>query len=187
MAAYVATISCIASGLEMGVASDNSAISKFLQGELASIATAHNSIHSLLRQKGIPIGDQPRSLRVIPGDSNKQKKLVVTLSDETNDIECRVALERAPMGSKCIAPCGCTGSQQWIQFVVLNRMRRSEPTQWITCQVRSNVSSSTGCLVQKVQPERVPDALLFQLIIFIHEMNWCDALLNIFYDLQVAI
>jgi hypothetical protein len=39
-----------------------------------------------------------------------------------------------PVGSKCIAPCGCTGSQQWIQFSVLNRMRRSDPSQWITCQ-----------------------------------------------------
>lgn len=139
--AYIAMISCTASSLEMGVALDNSAITKFLQGELASIATAHNSIHSFLRQKGIPIGDQPRSLRVVPGADTKQKRLMVTLSDETNDIECRVALEKAPIGSKCIAPCGCTGSQQWIQFAVLNRMRRSEPSQWITCQVRSDSSA----------------------------------------------
>jgi hypothetical protein len=129
-------ITLVASGMETSTMVDNSAISKFLQGELASIATAHNSIQSLLRSKRIPIGDQPRSLRPILGPDNKQQgKLMVTLSDETNDIECRVALEKAPIGSKCIAPCGCTGSQQWIQFSVLNRMRRSEPSQWMTCQV----------------------------------------------------
>lgn len=114
---------------------DNSAITKYLQNELASISTAHNSIRSFLREKRIPIGDQPRSLQPLVGADSKQKgKLMVTLSDESNDIECRVALEKAPIGSKCVAPCGCTGSQQWIQFAVLNRMRRSEPSQWVTCQ-----------------------------------------------------
>jgi hypothetical protein len=49
-------------------------------------------------------------------------------------MECRVSLGRAPIGSKCLAPCGCIGSQQWIQFSVLNRLRRKDPEQWQYCQ-----------------------------------------------------
>jgi len=56
------------------------------------------------------------------------------VSTEENNLECRVALGRAPLGSKCIAPCGCTGSSQWIQFAELNRLRRKEPSQWKICQ-----------------------------------------------------
>ena len=124
-------------GIEVSSVVDRTAVTNYLQSELASIAKAHNSINSLLREKRIPIGDQPCSLRDVFASDNKQHgKLMVILSDDSNDIECRVALERAPIGSKCIAPCGCTGSQQWIQFAVLNRMRRSEPSQWMVCQVR---------------------------------------------------
>lgn len=141
---FVAMIVFVAGGLDTGAVMDKSAISKFLQSELSSIASAHSSIQSLLREKRIPIGDQPRSLKMVLGADNKEQgKLMVTLSDETNDIECRVALERAPIGSKCIAPCGCTGSQQWIQFAVLNRMRRSDPSQWMTCQVIYTTSLPT--------------------------------------------
>jgi hypothetical protein len=133
---FIAVLAIVAGALEVGPITDRSAITKFLQTELASIATAHNSIHMQLREKRIPIGDQPRSLRSTTTDDDKRHgKLMVTLSHELNNIECRVALERAPLGSKCIAPCGCTGSQQWIQFAVLNRMRRSEPSQWTVCQV----------------------------------------------------
>ena len=133
---FVAVTTFVSGSIEMGAVTDKSAISKFLQNELASIATAHNTIHTFLRDKRIPIGDQPRSLKLTStSDSRQQGKLMVILSDESNEIECRVALERAPIGSKCIAPCGCTGSQQWIQFAVLNRMRRSEPSQWTICQV----------------------------------------------------
>lgn len=133
---FVAVTTFVSGSMEMGSVTDKSAISKFLQSELASIATAHNTIHTFLREKRIPIGEQPRSLKATSAsDSKQQGKLMVILSEDTNEIECRVALERAPIGSKCIAPCGCTGSQQWIQFAVLNRMRRSEPSQWTTCQV----------------------------------------------------
>ena len=33
-----------------------------------------------------------------------------------------------------MAPCGCTGSQQWIQFSELNSLRRKEENQWKICQ-----------------------------------------------------
>ena len=135
---FLVLLSSAIGGFEVNSVVDRTAVTTFLQSELASIAKAHNSINSLLREKRIPIGDQPCSLRDIFNTDNKQHgKLMVILSDESNEIECRIALERAPIGSKCIAPCGCTGSQQWIQFAVLNRMRRSEPSQWMVCQVRS--------------------------------------------------
>ena len=143
---FIAVLAIVAGAIEIGAVTDRSAITKFLQTELASIATAHNSIHMQLREKRIPIGDQPRSLRSTSTDDDKRHgKLMVTLSHELNNIECRVALERAPLGSKCIAPCGCTGSQQWIQFAVLNRMRRSEPSQWTVCQVMLSQSLMQYC------------------------------------------
>ena len=83
-------------------------------------------------KKRVPVGLTPRSLREI--DDRNQRKVQVALSTSENNLECRVALGRAPKGRKLIAPCGCTGSQQWVQFAELNRLRRREPSQWITCQ-----------------------------------------------------
>ena len=112
-----------------------SMVTKFLQTEITAMATAHNSINTFLRQKKIAIGETSGSLRTLRNDHRLSGgKLVVALSDDSNNIECRVALERAPIGSKCIAPCGCSGSQRWIQFAVLNRMRRTDPSQWKVCQ-----------------------------------------------------
>lgn len=108
---------------------------KFLQTELTSLAVAHTSINTFLRDRKIAIGDVPGSLRsTFPASSNGGDRLVVALSDESNNIDCRVALERAPFGTKCIAPCGCTGSQRWVQVSTLNKMRRTDPSQWKVCQ-----------------------------------------------------
>lgn len=114
----------------------SNAVTKFLQTEITAMATAHNTINTFLREKKIAIGETSGSLRASRINDNilQSGKLVVALSDDSNNIECRVALERAPLGSKCIAPCGCSGSQRWIQFSVLNRMRRTEPSQWKVCQ-----------------------------------------------------
>ena len=129
--------------------SPSSTVTKFLQNEITSIATAHNSINSFLRDRKIPIGDLPGSLRTTTSSDiigGTGKKLIVALSEESNNIECRVALERAPIGSKCIAPCGCSGSQKWIQFSVLNRMRRTDPSQWKTCQTCQQQFDYSGFL-----------------------------------------
>jgi hypothetical protein len=110
-------------------------VTKFLQTELTALAAAHNSINTFLRDRKIAVGDAPGSLRTsLPGSCATSNRLVVALSDESNNIECRVALERAPVGAKCIAPCGCTGSQRWVQVSVLNKMRRTDPAQWKVCQ-----------------------------------------------------
>jgi hypothetical protein len=71
-------------------------------------------------------------MKNIDSDKSKPRKVKVALSREDNNLECRVALGRAPVGKKLIAPCGCTGSQEWVQFAELNRLRRREPLQWIT-------------------------------------------------------
>ena len=79
-------------GIEVSSVVDRTAVTTFLQSELASLAKEHNSINSLLREKRIPVGDQPCSLRDIFNTDNKQHgKLMVILSDESNEIECRVA------------------------------------------------------------------------------------------------
>ena len=76
----------------------------------------------------------------------------IALSTSKNNYDCRISFDKVtysftftnsliysysfkvPIGQKCIAPCGCTGSGKWIQFSELNRLRRKEPLQWITCQ-----------------------------------------------------
>ena len=129
--------------------SSSTTVTKFLQNEITSIATAHNSINSFLRDRKIPIGDVPGSLRTTTNSDKiggAGKKLIVALSEKSNNIECRVALERAPIGSKCIAPCGCSGSQKWIQFSVLNRMRRTDPGQWRVCQTCQQQFDYSGFL-----------------------------------------
>jgi hypothetical protein len=105
----------------------------YVQSELGSIATAHSSIVNFLREKSIPVNNGP----IHPKKCTKTceaNKIIVALSREDSPIECRVTLQQAPVGSKCIAPCGCTGSQQWITFSEFNRLRRLEPSQWISCQ-----------------------------------------------------
>lgn len=105
----------------------------FLQRESASVAANNNEIRNFLASKRIPIGGTPRSLKDM-GDSGVNRKVKIALSAEDSDIECRVTLGKAPLGRKLIAPCGCTGSQEWVQFAELNRLRRKEPNQWVTCQ-----------------------------------------------------
>ena len=68
------------------------------------------------------------------GDSGVNSKVKIALSTEEDDLECRITLGKPPVGRKLIAPCGCTGSQEWVQFSELNRLRRKEPSQWVTCQ-----------------------------------------------------
>lgn len=111
----------------------------FLQAEAAAVAEAQHNILTLLRQLRIPVESSSKSSQNdgIEGNvrgGSKRLKLRVAVSTEENNLECRVALGKAPIGSKCIAPCGCTGSAQWIQFCELNRLRRKDPSQWKFCQ-----------------------------------------------------
>ena len=99
---------------------------------LTFVVNVNLKIRNFLISKRIPIGGTPRSLKDAGDDVNRKVK--VALSTEDNDFECRVTLGKAPVGRKLIAPCGCTGSQEWIQFAELNRLRRKEPDQWVTCQ-----------------------------------------------------
>ena len=107
---------------------------QYLQTESAALASAQQSVQAFLQSKQVPVGGLPRSLRKDIKDGEQVNKLRVALSTKDNNLECRIALGRAPIGRKCVSPCGCTGSQQWIQFSELNRLRRKEPTQWVKCQ-----------------------------------------------------
>jgi hypothetical protein len=112
----------------------------FLQTELAATSSAQQAIVKLLSQNHlIPLGQIPRSLshhRRTGDESTKAStaKSRIVVSDESNNIECRISLGRAPIGAKCVSPCGCIGSQKWIQFMELNRLRRKDPSQWTVCQ-----------------------------------------------------
>jgi len=105
---------------------------QYLQSESGALSSAQQTIHSFLQSKRIPVGGIPRSL--CKSGEGSQTKLRIALSTKLNNLECRIALGRAPLGRVCVSPCGCTGSQQWIQFSELNRLRRKEPSQWTKCQ-----------------------------------------------------
>ncbi len=105
----------------------------FIQNELAAVGAAQQRIMSQLKDKNIRIGQiaSPHD-NTLPSHSDLQSRTAI--STRTNEIECRISLGKAPIGSKCVAPCGCKGSQKWIQFSEYNKLRRKDPQQWITCQ-----------------------------------------------------
>jgi hypothetical protein len=130
----VATLSCTGFFGVEAHGGEASSILSFLQSEHLSTSSAHSSIRNLLKGKSIPIDGCSTKHSPSRKHASSPKSLVISLSTEDNPIECRVSLQHAAVGSKCIAPCGCIGSQRWITFSELNKLRRIEPTQWITCQ-----------------------------------------------------
>jgi len=111
---------------------ENEAI-PYLRSELSSCTSAQQSILQFLRTQRVEIGSDAvnglKQAKVRDGDVNR-----ITVCTPENSVECRVALGPAPVESKCVAPCGCTGSQKWVQFSELNRLRRKDPMQWNTCR-----------------------------------------------------
>jgi len=105
----------------------------YLQSEMAACSNAQQSILKFLHEKLIPIGMAPGSLRSAQSSHRDDISSRITISSADNNIECRISLGRAPLGSKCVAPCGCTGSQKWVQFSELNKLRRKDPQQWTSC------------------------------------------------------
>lgn len=101
----------------------------YLQSEMASCSSAQQQIVTFLHGKRIPIG-QGVSLRNMA--ETVRSRIVVSTKEK--GVECRIALGKAPPGAKCVAPCGCSGSQKWVQFSELNRLRRKDPTQWTICR-----------------------------------------------------
>lgn len=104
----------------------------YLQREQVTVSMVQSALLQKLQSHKIPIGQSPGSLRVSEADPDDIRNRVIT-STADNYIECRVTLDRAAVGSKCVAPCACTGSQKWVQFSVLNKLRRKDPRAWVTC------------------------------------------------------
>ena len=124
------------------VPSDSERALQWLENEMTATSAAQSEILRQLRgQHLIPIGQLPRSLahlRRHPDQASQEQeediksRIVVSTSD--NNVECRISLGRAPLGAVCVSPCGCVGSQKWIQFRELNTLRRKDPSQWAVCQ-----------------------------------------------------
>ena len=108
----------------------------YLQNEALALADAQQQVTNFLLSKNIPIksGHLTREERQRKKEEESQDQVRVCVSTEENEVECRISLDRVEIGKKCIAPCGCVGSQRWIQFNEFNRLRRKEPSKWITCQ-----------------------------------------------------
>lgn len=105
----------------------------YLQTELSLCSEAQQNIQNFLKTKGVEIGVNPILNRRSMKRLNDVRSRIVMSTDE-NNVECRISLGKAPTGSKCIAPCGCSGSQKWVQFSEFNRLRRKDPSQWETCK-----------------------------------------------------
>ena len=108
----------------------------YLHNEALALSEAQQQISSFLISKNIPIKSLniPREERKRLSALAEKSKSRVCVSKEENEVECRISLDRVDIGKKCIAPCGCGGSQRWIQFSEFNRLRRKEPSKWVTCQ-----------------------------------------------------
>lgn len=105
----------------------------YLQSEMSACSNAQQSILKFLHEKYIPIGMIAGSLRESLNSKIDSVRSRIIVSTSNNNIECRVSLGKAPIGSKCVAPCGCTGSSKWVQFAELNKLRRKDPQQWTSC------------------------------------------------------
>lgn len=115
-------------------ASSQQAALRYLQKEQSAVVAAQGNIIEFLRSRAISIGEEPKEAR--PSRSPEQEFLEdrLAISTEESPIECRISLDTAPPGSICIAPCGCIGSQKWIQLGVFNKLRRVDPAKWKVCQ-----------------------------------------------------
>lgn len=108
-------------------------VDNYLQTELSSCTIAQHTVLGFLKTRGVVLGsDSYSSGKVIKKLGNDEQRITVGTAERK--VECRISLGPAPVGSKCVAPCGCTGSQKWVQFSELNRLRRKDPSQWSTCR-----------------------------------------------------
>lgn len=126
---------------EISVQSQQHQLLSYLQSESSSLSSSHKSITDYLHSKKIPVNGLPGSLRIRTSD---RPHLKIAESTPDKVLECRISLSKIPVGKKCIAPCACSGSQQWITFAEFNRLRRKEPMQWKvcrTCQQKLDVDS----------------------------------------------
>jgi hypothetical protein len=107
----------------------------YLQQEQASCSHSQQNLLKFLRSHKIPIGSEQGSLRnsLNSAGFDRIEDRVITSTME-NPVECRISLDKAPPGSKCISPCLCSGSQKWVQFSVINKLRRKDPASWKICQ-----------------------------------------------------
>lgn len=119
--------------MKTGTPQNSNEVIPYLQSELASCSSAQQQILTFLHGKGIPVGLGPASLRKVRNIAESLRSRI-TVSTSDNGVECRIALGTAPVGAKCVAPCGCSGSQKWVQFAELNRLRRKDPAQWTVCR-----------------------------------------------------
>ena len=122
---YISLVACIVNGDSLLV--KKSSVS-YLQTQSVTVSSLQNNLGRSL---------QSRNIALDPSSSIEKynKKTAVCESTIDKEIECRLSLTPAPIGSKCIAPCACSGSQRWVQFATINKLRRKEPSQWITCKV----------------------------------------------------
>ncbi|RYY84942.1 hypothetical protein EON63_08260, partial [archaeon] len=127
------------SGLKTSLSSsedNNNDILNYLQREQTAVTMAQSQIVQFLHNKKISIGQEPnmQSSNQSPQGKLESLRSRIAISTAEHPIECRITLDTATENSICIAPCGCTGSQKWVQFSVFNKLRRREPKQWKTCQ-----------------------------------------------------
>ena len=114
----------------------SASLQSYLQQESLLLSDAQRTVTEFLLSKQIPIRSShlTREERRRKKDEESQNQVRVCVSSEDNEVECRISLDRVEIGKKCVAPCGCVGSQRWIQFSEFNRLRRKEPSKWVTCQ-----------------------------------------------------
>jgi len=116
---------------------DRSAAFQWLQNQIIETSIAQQSVMRQLHDTHlIPVGKAAGSLlsKRRSDDRKTDEGPRITQCTKDNNVECRISLGTAPIGSILVSPCGCLGSQKWIQFSELNNLRRKDPSQWSVCQ-----------------------------------------------------
>ena len=136
-------------------------ILQHLQTEAHQLSCIQRNLDETLSQKGIHVC----GIKIAEKNhlSHHQRVCVSTVE---HPVDCRVSLSAIPFGSKGIAPCGCTGSQKWIQFSLANKLRRKDPEQWKICKVsfyRDVLLNSTHRIVHFLLVHRLVNNRLISL------------------------
>lgn len=116
----------------------NSFLFNYLHQEHIHLSEIQSKLVSFLQSNQIPISSE---ISLVHKSEDIPVQDRITISSKQNPVECRITLTKVKSGKLCVAPCKCTGSQKWVQFSVLNQLRRKDPKQWMVCQTcRSSYS-----------------------------------------------
>ena len=90
-------------GAEASLSSSSSLVG-YLQQESAAVTQAQHAVQQFLLAKQVPVGLPPLASQALRRSRRAAKQATpfrIAVSSEDNDLTCRIALTRVPVGRKC--------------------------------------------------------------------------------------